>query len=307
MTADILRARKWARFYRDAGYNPLPSVPGVKVPSLSRYAHLRDHGIPPGILARWWRPSIQVCTGARWDLVVVDLDGPLAADEWRRLAHRHGCPPTWVVRTRRGFHLWFSSSASFPHKTVIWQVPGVDHAGIEVLADRNLVLAPPSAYCDGSGRYTFLAGRSPHALDRPADLPAWVADLVAAHVRRPALIPFVPPPSSGTGRCATHYDRSDVLFAIPDKLRVAGSWGLRIVNAAPNAAGWCVCRAALRADRTPSAMFSPATGRYWEPEMGRLPMSLFDLGVLIGGYPDWMSCCDDLGRQYCAGEARRAG
>jgi hypothetical protein len=64
------------------------------------------------------------------------------------------------------------------------------------------------------------------------------------------------------------------------------------------ASGWVSCHDLDRPDVHPSARFHPATGRFWNPECGRQPLSLFGLGSALGVYPNWRECMADLARFY---------
>src|SRR4051812_14468511 len=103
-------ARRAAEWFRKQGYNPLPSDPSHRHPLYS-YARLRDEGVPAERFGRWRfsQGFLQVATGARWGLAVVDLDGPTAQLVWDGQSRYRGGPPTWEVSTPSGGrHLWFS-------------------------------------------------------------------------------------------------------------------------------------------------------------------------------------------------------
>jgi hypothetical protein len=303
---DLRQARFCAGLYRDMGFNPLPSRPGAKRPALRKFSRLRDEGIPPRFLERWWTPNVQICLGVRWGLCVLDLDGSIAVQTWRTWAAVRGVPPTWAVQhdPAGGMHLWFSVPASIdsiPFKSVLWQLPHVKHASIELLGDRNLVMAPPSVHPTTGQPYRWLPGLGPGTLHNPAPLPLWLLDLIPARpVPEILLMPLARPTLAPVGR----YDRSEVRDAIRDKLSLAVSWGLRLAGQGANDAGWISCRAVGRPDEHPSASFSPDSGSYWEP--GKKVISLFDLGVLLGAYTDWASAVNDLGRRYHVREVRHA-
>jgi hypothetical protein len=301
---NIWNAANWARFYRDRRYNPLPACVNRSRPAMTSYARERDFGFPEKLLARWWTPCVQVCTGVRWDLCVIDIDGARAEDVWSGALALEGPVSTWTVSTPSGgVHLWFrlpSDVVSLP-KVTLWEQPDVRHSAVELLGDRCLAMAPPSIreYPGGHvGVYRWLDWLSPHDLDRPAVLPAWVLEWAArASV---AARPPAPRPGPVLKRLRRspggRYDPRAVIAAIPDKVAVAEAWGLRIASRRPNARGWLRCRAIDREDLRSSASFHPVSGYYSEPF--RVRYSLFELGALIGPYLDWRDCLAELARRF---------
>jgi hypothetical protein len=146
-------------------------------------------------------------------------------------------------------------------------------------------MVPPSIHPRTGRRYRFLdAAHSPKSLPLPAPCPGWVLAL------RPVEAPRRPP--------RPIRDLGHVLDAIPDKVALARSWGLRLAANRPNASGWIPCHAVGREDRTPSASISATTGCYWEPDLGVVP--LCDLGVLLGAYPDRRAALVELEATYHA-------
>lgn len=306
-------ALKWARWYRARGYNPLPSCPGRRMPSwpgMSGYARERDEGIPPGLLAgpRWPNANIQVATGARWGLAVVDLDGAAGRATWRSWAAERGCPRTWAVLTPRGgMHLWFRvppGSGPVPNAT-LWSGPG-EHEAVELMGDGRLAIAPPSYKTIDGQRvpYRWATGRGPMDLAFPADLPPWVQGLVPAPAA-PSPAPSRPGPRLvHRGR---HFDHGDVLGVLDDdaRLYLAVAWGLRLASARPNHAGWYRCHAIGREDRNPSASFHPGKGIYTEPHQG-VYLRFFELAAALGAYATWADACDHLGERLLATSGKSA-
>jgi hypothetical protein len=311
--ADIRLARLAAMDYRARGYNPLPSVPGAKRPHLKRYARLRDRGVADSILVHWWTPAVQLCLGVRWNLVVLDLDGPAAVEVWRSWTLFRHEPPTWAVRhdPLEGMHLWYSvpeGITSIPHRAVLWD-SGQRHSKIELLGDKALIVAPPSPNLRTGFRYHFLHGQGPDAVPTPAPLPRWVLDHPALAPppprapRPPELLPLSRVRHDPTARS---YDWRPVRDAIPpeEKMALARQWGLVVVADGPNQAGWVKCRRAGREDRSPSASIHHESGAYWEA--GRPIITFFALAVLLGAFPDWVAACNSLGKAYRVQEARHA-
>jgi hypothetical protein len=308
---DIERAREAATFYQTMGWNPLPSDPALGHPPYT-YTSLRDSGAPDRIWDHFPLPCVQVPTGRRWGLVVIDLDGEVARDAWQAWTLHRPIDPTWTVESPRGgLHLWFEvprAGAPIPWR-FLWRLPDpsrkdgwAKHEGIELLGDGRLAMAPPSYRIGPGGRrreYSFTAGKGPSDIGRPAPLPSWVLELPGVEQRREAEVPAAPPhrASAKAPRLAPkgQWSRDAVLAAIPDKVALARSWGLRIVGNRPNSKGWVRCRAIGREDRHASAGFNAETGYYCEP--GACRVSLFRLAVVLGRFAMWQQACNAIGAE----------
>ena len=120
----------------------------------------------------WWRrwpeANVGIVTGRVSGIVVLDVDprsggGPALG----ALEERHGpLPATVEVRTGgNGRHLWFSCDEELPSAVLA--------PGLELKAERSVVIAPPSVHATGQP-YAWIPGRSPDQLD-PAHVPGWLA------------------------------------------------------------------------------------------------------------------------------------
>lgn len=310
---DVALARRWASFYRQRGFNPLPMRIDAKRP-LVRFAKWWDTLAPEDLFDQFESPSIQVMTERRWRLLVIDLDGPEAREWFYGLGRP--IPRTWSTHSGGdGRHLWFRLpnwlSQEMP-KSLLWgewdatlregQGGWVKRKMVERLCDHSLIVAPPSIHPKTGERYRFTSKQeSPERLPMPALCPGWILGLK----------PLSPPwPVALETPVVTHalrtvklsssrrYAAEDVLASIHDKIGLAESWGLRVATRRPNQAGWCQCHAIGREDRNPSASISAESGRYWEP--GERTISLFELGVRLGVYLDWRDAVSDLGAIYGA-------
>lgn len=294
--ADITIAQRWAGFYRLRGLNPLPSRADAKRPMV-RFAQWWDEPAPADLFDQHPTTNVQVMTGRRWRLLVIDLDGPEARDWFYGLGRP--VPTTWATHSGGdGLHLWFRLPEGFTTpmpKAFLWKGKG-KHAAVERLCDRSLIMAPPSIHPTTRKRYRFLTTwQSPARIPLPAPCPGWVLLLRPLEAERPAVRVATSPkpvavPAPGRFRSA------EVLDAIRDKINLAESWGLRIASRRPNHAGWCQCHAIGREDRSPSASISAETGRYWEP--GERSIGFFELAVMLGAYLDWRDAVADLGRRF---------
>lgn len=303
---NVEQARLWAQFYRERGKNPLPSRRDEKRP-IYRYAHLWEKSAPDRWFTEenWSTTNLQVMLGRFWRLLVIDLDGPEAIERWQAIGYS---PQTWITLSGdHGRHVWFSLPAGLDDplpKAILWQPDATrpkqkDEPAIERLCDNSLVMAPPSIHPTTGERYRFLDRRhSPAMLPLPADCPRWVLRLRPIVMTRPhplatseasVIRPAAAPPS-------IRFDRRTVLDAIPNKVALARSWGLRIAGR-PTAKGWVPVHAIDRDDVHPSAAIHQESGTYVDRGSG-LKLSFFDLGVEMNIYRDWRDAASDLGAKY---------
>ena len=304
--------RDWVEFYKRRGYQPLPSESrmGEKKKPIIRFAEYWESLVPDNIWDTHPSKNIQVMTGRHWGLAVLDLDGPEAIDEvaknWLRL------PRTWsVVSGGGGRHLWFTVPRDFPPKakSVLWAVwdktanegkgGWAKHKAVELLADRCLVIAPPSIHLKTGKTYQFEQGCSPKEIYEPAELPRWVWDM------RPVVAPKPPTPepvafadrqpirfAGNSQRISTR----EVIDAIHDKVSVAAAWGLRFASR-NGSNGWIPCHDFEREDRSPYAQFNVDSGVYWSAHGTK--HSFLSLGVALGQFADWQSAKDSLASEFC--------
>lgn len=325
-SVDLKRATTCAWAYRTLGFNPLPSRSDEKAPWLKRYHHLHGELLPHEALDQWWAANIQIPTGKRWGLVVVDCDGPEAIAEHNRWLSEHGWHETWVVRSGGGgLHFWYSCSheLEIPYR-VVWAqwdyLGGRDFKGgwakgkkIEIMGDRRLIVAPPSIHPKTGVRYKFLSGLSPNDIPL-APAPGWL--LAKAAVSPPLdAFPVEPVPQEAPrmpqALSPGVYDRADVLDCLVARgiTGVASGLGLRFAVEYANDAGWMKVHAASmvghgggrEGDRNPSASFHPGKGLYCEL-YDRKVMSFFDMAVILrpSWFKDWKDAVSQLGAQYGA-------
>ena len=332
LAADSVReqTRKAAVFYRSLGWNPLPSSLRRKAPILKSYAHLWETSLEESYFepGKWNSTNVQIMTGSHWGLVVIDCDGDEAIKTWADMRARHDYPNprTWVVISGSGHgrhyyyrvpkwpglsiqSRWIWGVIENPDRKKTDKVIWKKHCAIEVLADKKLIMAPPSYHNQTRQPYQFARGCSPLEVPKPAWLPPWVYAMPEVRQREKQI--YVPPMTkvaSQDGHRKALVGRRDVLDAIPDKLGLALEWGLQAVSRTPNACGFVKCHAVSRGgrdgDRHPSASFKPETGVYWEEPnaAGSIPkaISLFDLGVLLRPhlFGSWQECLDWCARTY---------
>jgi hypothetical protein len=309
-----------AEFYRGLGYNALPSKRHVKGPMLDSFAEFWEQPLPDSVYSSWRTSNIQLMTGTHWRLAVVDCDGEEAHSVWRQMKNSQGFRgpmPTWVAKTGGGgWHYYFSlpdwldecpggrlwgvwDTFGGPKHQGDWQ----KHKEVRLLADRSLVVAPPSIHVVSDTPYYFLTGRSPSDYPRPMPAPAWLLTLPL--LGSPTLAEPLPPPriikprSVPNRPAGVFFERQPVLDAIDEKIALAKSWGLRVVGSRANTKGWWSCHAIDRQDNTPSASINEESGVYHELRQATT-IPFFDLAVALGIYSTWQDARDDLGMRYSA-------
>ena len=317
-------ALKCADYYRDLGWQPLPSKMDLKGPMLRSFVDFWETPLPDLTYAasEWQTTNIQLMTGYRWKLMVVDCDGDEAIETWKRMiAHYGGIPKTWRSRTggggehhyfalpdwldeclsRRLWGVWDTFAATDPEKPGSppkgdWQ----RHKEIRVLGDKALVIAPPSIHVDTGRPYAFEVG--PRDLPVPAFAPDWLLKMPAV-VRPDCVERFAPikiPAESAGKRGGRRHDWQDVIAAIPSPVEVAKRWGLRVAGTGPGSKGWWTVHAIDRIDNTPSCQFNDTNGIFWDGR-DRTTIPFFKLGVALNAFLTVQDCVNSLGDEFIPG------
>jgi hypothetical protein len=297
--SNIRFARKMAEFYRARGFACLPSRPDDKRP-MCLFAQYWESSPPADLFVQFPTTNIQLIAGRHHGLIGVDFDG----DEAKIVAQSWGpLPRTWITRNGgKGEHWWFTVDRKMdrPLQTgFLWKGDG-RHSGIERIADKGLLMAPPSIHPDDpSRRYKFVQYHDPTTVPMPAPAPRWLVERDILREAKPVLwMPKVLPkrnpsePSPGGKR----FRFDEVLDSIPDKSAVAAEWGVRFTGKI-TAQGWAECRAYDRPDAKPSAVVHTDTGYYVDRGSG-IRMSLFDLGATLGVAPTPYEVMQLLGDRY---------
>ena len=317
MTDQVVLARRAVAYFRRIGLVPLPSREDRKGPALSNYSKHWTEPVPESVYEHWSTRNVQLITGTKspgsMKIAVIDCDGAGTPEKWKQMCEANGHEPAggWVALTGSGgYHLYYRLPDSLDLCTSrrlwgLWDTFGSDgkgdwakHQEIRLLADQALVIAPPSIHVGTGQPYRFLKGAGPK--DRElGEVPAWILRMPAASPcpARPA-VPQIP--RTNQPKSAWMVSREEVLARIPDKISLARTWGLRLVGAGPNGAGWQACHAAGRVDKQPSGRIS-IHGVYQDrrdSDPNSTCLSLFDLGVLLGQFATWQECCERCAQTF---------
>lgn len=305
---EVRRAALYAKAYWARGFNVFPSRRDRKGPNLDSYDATKP--LDPEVYHKRATGNLQLSTGCKWGIIVIDLDGPLAMDKWAEWCQGKPNPPTWTVQSdpARGTHLYYRPPAGVEkiegrRLWGLWEMPAnkwAKRAAVELFGDGNLITAPPSIHPETARQYQFIEGHSPRDLELP-EIPTWMLLLPKVDPPGRSMVPSgqnirtppKPPGSPPGGRLNT----DEVLALIPDKIALAGSWGLRIASGKVNGSGFLKCYRAGTDEKNASAGISEETGRYWED--GEI-CSLFDLGAKLGAFADWKAC-----KNWCEGQFKR--
>jgi putative DNA primase/helicase len=102
----------------------------------------------PRQIEEWWckwpGANIGIATGSKSELVVIDIDGANGLATLQSLVAQHGVlPRTAIVKTARGWHLYFAMPATGT------PIPCSTGGGLDVRGDGGYVVAPPSRHASG--------------------------------------------------------------------------------------------------------------------------------------------------------------
>lgn len=141
------RLRDAAIEYAQRGWAVFPLADGRKEPRF--YGAYRRATKDLAQIRRWWRQfpeaNIGLATGAASGIWVLDVDGPEGEASFVELVrHQSELPETAMVRTRKGWHLYWSLGEQPDPMRRIGSRPGLD-----VIGGNGYLLAPPSIHPSG--------------------------------------------------------------------------------------------------------------------------------------------------------------
>lgn len=170
-----------AERYTKAGLSVIPLWPDQrKNPHLSSFEEF-NRRLPTALEWRRWARTWPDCnigliTGYWLNYVCLDFDNVLAYDLWAGKwgqnpagAASQASPPTWIVQTRRGYHVWFQTRQE-PGKSRIFIKDGLE---VLLRARGGYCIVPPSIHHTGKP-YKTVCNSLPLTVEDVADiLPGW--------------------------------------------------------------------------------------------------------------------------------------
>lgn len=158
--------------------------------------------------------NIGIATGQPSGIIVLDCDSEDAFDE----AAQRGLPTTWIVKTKRGYQVYFKRPDWPKVPTIAQDKPNGDaFMGLpdaEIKADGGYVVAPPSVHPDGP---VYQWEVSPDEAEL-ADPPPWLLDILRAKLAKstqsqpkpahlPGPLPAAGPDAGAAALVARHVGR----------------------------------------------------------------------------------------------------
>ncbi len=125
--------------------------------------------------------NIGLPTGNASKLVGIDVDGELGEKYLQELS-KGDLPETWEFTTGKGRRLLYALPDGIKVKKFKQAEKGTKHEELALLGDGQQTVVPPSIHVLGH-KYTWLSGRSPFDMARPAAAPEWMLDLMRKKTR----------------------------------------------------------------------------------------------------------------------------
>ncbi len=155
---------KTALIYLKRGWSIIPLHPREKSPPLVGWDEFKQRRPTEALVKKWWlkwpEANIGVITGAISGIVVLDVDGP----EGDQSLKGREMPITPQSTTGKGTHHWYRYPGHHVKGSVRF-LPGLD-----IRADGNYVLAPPSVHPNGS-EYCWAISPDRTEID---EVPGWL-------------------------------------------------------------------------------------------------------------------------------------
>jgi hypothetical protein len=296
-----------------------------KRPMLPKYVQFYDGvPVPEEVYQTWKTTNIQIVIGTQspaiTKLIVVDLDGPEAIEQWATLCSLHNFRENGIWKSTTGSggqHLYFTTPPGLTSCTsgvlwALWDVWGgknrqgswVPHKEIRILGDRSLVVAPPSIHVITGERYRFHEELNPTKISKPGPAPTWLLELPLLEAPRMTVDePPLPPRQKLQGYLGyRQYRHRDVVEAMQGRLLdQAKQWGLRTLTDRPNLSGWVPCyvpgREHPQKSKSASGSFYLPRGYLKDMTSGET-ITFFDIAVRLGVFLRWQDACNDCGERY---------
>ena len=165
----------------EKGMRIFPCAVRAKEPATPRGC--KDATADPHMIRHWWglqpQYNLAVATGAVSGIIAIDIDGPDAEAELRKLELEHGGLPATVevITPRPGRHIYFKAP-----EVPVRNSAGKIAPGIDVRGDGGYILSPPSVT---SKKYCW----SVDSANTIADAPAWLLARIAEHTNGSSVLP----------------------------------------------------------------------------------------------------------------------
>jgi len=165
-----------ARQYLDFGFSVIPLAPNSKRPALDSWAEFQQRRPNLDEIQTWWgngqQNGIAIVCGQVSGIVVLDIDDP---DKFGVALNAVGetLPDTPIVRTRKGWHVYFR----YPANRIVRRHERLSDWGCELRGDGCYVVAPPTVI-DGHRYHWAKRNGKLMALGQVplADCPEWLLD-----------------------------------------------------------------------------------------------------------------------------------
>lgn len=150
---------EFARFYLSKGFSIIPINPNDKKPAIDSWKKYQCRQPSQEELIEWFgngsENNIGIVTGKISNLAVVDLDSKDAVE----FADKNNFPPTPLVKTKKGYHLYYQYKEGVRNYQKRDDLPGIDLRG-----EGGYVVAPPSVHPSGIG-YEWVEGKALDDID----------------------------------------------------------------------------------------------------------------------------------------------
>jgi len=187
--------------YLDWGFSIIPLRWGTKRPALDSWDEFQSRRPTPDEVQKWWgdgqQHGIAIVCGKVSNLVVLDIDDPEKFGVALKVIGET-LPDTPIVRTRKGWHLYFR----YPANRIVRRHDRLDDWGAELRGDGCYVVAPPSVVDGHHYHWAKRNGRLMALGEVPiSECPEWLLDAFgvpfADEQSEPAPVPIAQQPTNG--------------------------------------------------------------------------------------------------------------